>query len=79
MHRPDDLAIGKSVISLEGDHSDLHLRAFIDCENQLDSIGRRNLFVGRPYHGELMAMLRFEVLDRNFGFFDFCGVKLSLD
>src|SRR5438445_94441 len=79
VHGSYDLAIGEGVIALEGNGSDLHLGALVNRENELDGVGGGKRLVGRLYHRELVAVLRLEVLDGHFGFFDFRGVELALD
>ncbi len=67
------------MIALEGDHSDFDFWSFIDRENELDGVGGGNLFICRLHHGELVAVLGFEILNGDFGLLDFRGVKLAFD
>ena len=57
----------------------LTLGPFVNGENELDGIGGGDFFVGRLYHGELMAVLGLEFLDGHFGLLNLGRIKLAFD
>src|SRR5437016_5963697 len=78
-HGTNQLAAAESVFSLEFDFANLDLRAFLDFEDENDSVAGSNAFVLRSNFRELPAVLGQQFLQHDFGFLDFGGIKLAFD
>ena len=69
--------VGERLVAHDRDRPHLHLRPFIDIENQLHGVRRRDAFVGGLHRGELPAVLGEQLLDHHFGALDFRGIELA--
>ena len=69
----------KALIAHDRDGSHLHLRPFVDVEDQLHRVGRRDAFVGRLHRGELVPVRGQQALEHHFGARDFRGIELAFD
>src|SRR5260370_35963079 len=77
-HGANQLAIAECVVPRELDAADLHLRPFLNFENQDDRVARRDALVLRRDFGELAAVLPKQFLQDYFRFLDARGIKLAL-
>src|SRR6266852_3027862 len=79
LHRADELAVAKSMITGELDLADLDLWTFFDFENENDRVARSDALILRSDLCKLPAVLSKQFLDNHFRLLDFSGVELAFD